>query len=67
MPCPANAASPCNNKGRTCARFNRLALNLLGAHLADHDRVDAFEVRRVGGQRQVNDIPVEITIIEVPR
>ncbi len=35
---------------------------LLGAGLAHDDRIDDFKVRRVGGQRQVNLVAVELTV-----
>ncbi len=35
---------------------------LLGARLAQDDRVDDLEVRRVGGQRQVDLVAVELTV-----
>ena len=34
-------------------------LVLLGAHLAEHHRIDDLEVRRVGGERQVDVVAVE--------
>ena len=34
-------------------------LVLLGAHLAEHDRIDDFEMRRVRGERQVDVVAVE--------
>ena len=34
-------------------------LVLLGAHLAEHDGIDDLEMRRVGGQRQVDVVAVE--------
>jgi hypothetical protein len=37
-------------------------LVLLGAHLAEHDRIDDLEVRRVGGQRQVDLVAVELAV-----
>ena len=37
-------------------------LVLLGANLAEHDRVDDFEMRRVGGQRQMDLVAVEFAI-----
>ena len=49
-------------------------LHLLGAHLADDDRIDRFQVRRIGGQRQVDGVAVELPvaggaqmILDVPR
>jgi hypothetical protein len=35
---------------------------LLGARLAQHHRVDDLEVRRVGGQRQVHRLAVELAV-----
>ena len=37
-------------------------LVLLGARLAHHDRVDDLEVRRVGGQRQMHLVAVELAV-----
>ncbi len=37
-------------------------LILLGAHLAEHDGIDDFEMRRIGGQRQVDRIAVELAV-----
>ena len=37
-------------------------LVLLGAHLAEHDRIDDFEMRRVRGQRQVHIVAVELAV-----
>ena len=37
-------------------------LRLLGAHLAQHHRVDRLEVRGVGGQRQVHLVAVELAV-----
>ena len=39
-----------------------MMLILLGAHLAEHDRVDDFQMRGIGGQRQVHRVAVELTI-----
>ena len=38
------------------------ALRLLGAHLAEHHRVDRLEVARVGGQAQVDGVAVELAV-----
>ena len=38
------------------------ALVLLGARLAEHHRIDDLEVRRVGGQRQVDLVAVELAV-----
>ena len=35
---------------------------LFGARLAQHDRVDDLEVRRIGGQRQVDVVAVELAV-----
>ena len=37
-------------------------LILLGAHLAEHDRIDDFEMRRIGGERQVHLVVVELAV-----
>ena len=37
-------------------------LILLGAHLAEHDRIDDFQMRRIGGQRQVHLVAVELAV-----
>ena len=39
-----------------------VVLVLLGAHLAEHDRVDDLEVAGVGGQRQVHLVAVELAV-----
>jgi hypothetical protein len=41
---------------------NSAHLILLGAHLAEHDRIDDLKVRGVGGQRQVNIVAVELAV-----
>ena len=38
------------------------ALLLLGAHLAEHDRVDGLEMRRVGGKRQVHGLAGDLAV-----
>ena len=38
------------------------ALTLLGSHLAEHDRVDRFEMRRVGGERQVHGAAADLAV-----
>ena len=38
------------------------ALRLLGADLAEHHRVDRLEVARVGGQREVDGVAVELAV-----
>ena len=40
----------------------RRHLVLLGARLAQHDRVDDLEMRGVGGQRQVDLVAVELAV-----
>ena len=37
-------------------------LVLLGAHLAEHDRIDDFEMRGIGGQRQMDLVVVEFAV-----
>ena len=37
-------------------------LVLLGAHLAEHHRIDDLEMRRVGGQRQMDLVVVELAV-----
>ena len=44
------------------ARSVVAALVLLGAHLAENDRIDDLEMRRVGGQRQMNLVAVELAV-----
>ena len=45
------------------ALVRRIAiLVLLGAHLAEHHGIDDFEMRRVGGQRQMDLVVVELAI-----
>ena len=44
------------------APFLVAALTLFGADLADHHGIDRFEMRRVGGQRQVNLLAVELSV-----
>ncbi len=39
-----------------------VAVGLLGADLAEHDRVDRFEVRGVGDQRHMDADPVELAV-----
>ena len=62
MPCPANAASPWSRIGSTVLP----CLSPLGGHrrarLAEHDRVDRLEVRRVGQQRQMDLVAVELAV-----
>jgi hypothetical protein len=45
-----------------CGHDSSLALVLLGARLAQHHRIDDFEMRRVGGQRQVHLVAVELAV-----
>ena len=42
-------------------------LVLLGAHLAEHHRIDDLEMRRVGGQRQVTRLSSNSRSEEEPR
>ena len=35
---------------------------LLGAYLAEHDRIDDLEMRRIGGERQVHLVVVELAV-----
>jgi hypothetical protein len=45
------------------AVFRRGAeLILLGAHLAEHHRIDDFQMRRIGGERQMHLIGVELAV-----
>ena len=37
-------------------------LILLGAHFAEHDRIDDFQMRRIGGERQVHLVVVELAV-----
>ena len=37
-------------------------LVLLGAYLAEHDRIDNLEVRRIGAQREMNRVAVEFAV-----
>ncbi len=37
-------------------------LILLGAHLAEHDRIDDFEMRGIGGEREMHLVVVEVAI-----
>ena len=38
------------------------ALMLLRAHLAKHDRVDRFEMRRIGRQRQMHGAAADLAV-----
>ena len=40
----------------------RAVLVLLGAHLAEHHRIDDLEMRRVGGERQMHLVAVELAV-----
>ena len=40
----------------------RAVLVLLGARLAEHDRIDDLEMRRIGGQRQMHVVAVELAV-----
>ena len=63
---------PLSGKGRVAGNEQRhhhgpvsrsgAELVLLGAHLAQHDRVDDFEMRRIGGERQMHAVAVELAI-----
>ena len=35
---------------------------LLGAHLAEHHRIDDFQMRRIGGERQMHFVGVELAV-----
>ena len=37
-------------------------LVLLGAHLAEHDRIDNLKVRRIWAQREMNGVAVEFAV-----
>ena len=37
-------------------------LILLGAHFAQHDGIDDFEMRRIGGQRQMDVVAIEVAV-----
>ena len=37
-------------------------LILLGAHLAEHDRIDDLEMRRIGGEREMHAVAVELAV-----
>ena len=50
------------------AHVRRIAvLVLLGAHLAEHDGIDDFQMRRVGGQRQMDPVVVELAVATTRR
>jgi len=40
----------------------RAVLVLLGAHLAERHRIDDLEMRRIGGERQVHLVAVELAV-----
>jgi hypothetical protein len=44
------------------AGIDVVQLPLFGARLAQHDRIHDFQMRRIGGQRQVDLMAVEIAI-----
>ena len=45
------------------AVFRRGAeLILLGAHFAEHHRIDDFEMRRIGGERQMHRVAIELAV-----
>ena len=37
-------------------------LVLLGAHLAEHHGIDDLQMRRIGGERQMNPVVVEFAV-----
>jgi hypothetical protein len=37
-------------------------LVLLGAHLAEHHRIDDFQMRGIGGERQMHLVAVELAV-----
>ncbi len=37
-------------------------LILLGAHLAERHRIDDFQMRRIGGERQMHAVAVELAV-----
>jgi hypothetical protein len=49
------------------AGFLVAAGDLLGAHLAEHHRIDRLEVARVGTSAEVDLVAVELAVDEVPR
>ena len=62
-PWPANAASPWISSGSTLRALAASSeLVLLGARLAEHDRVGGFEMRRVRRQRQMHLLAVELAV-----
>ena len=62
-PWPAKAASPWISSGSTLIALDIVVeLILLGAHLAEHDRIDDLEMRRVGGERQMDAVAVELAV-----
>jgi hypothetical protein len=46
----------------SCGRRRVAVLVLLGAHLAEHHRIDDLEMRGVGRQRQVDLVAVELAV-----
>ena len=60
-PWPAKAASPWISSGITWRALaaSAIELVLLGAHLAQHDRIDDLEMGRIGSQREVDVVAVE--------
>ena len=63
-PWPAKAASPWISSGITMVRSSRrgAVLILLGAHFAEHHRIDDLEMRGIGGQRQMHLVAVELAV-----
>ena len=62
-PWPAKAASPWISSGSTFDALDDVVeLVLLGAHLAEHDGIDDLEMRRIGGQRQMDLVAVELAV-----
>ena len=63
-PWPANAASPEISSGITMVRSSRrrAVLVLLGARLAEHHRIDDLQMRRIGGERQMHLVAVELAV-----
>ncbi len=62
-PWPANAASPWDQQRHDLAALDIIVkLILLGAHFAEHDGIDDFQMRRIGSQRQMDMVAVEVAI-----
>ena len=43
-----------------------IALHLFRTHLADHDRVHELQVGRIGGERQMDILPIKIPVRRGP-